>query len=64
METSVGWVTKEKRDGSQSLKEPFYTINPMYVAQHKEWFWQECDYRLAERECHRQLSGSYPQDGA
>lgn len=42
-----GWVTKRKKDGSQTLREPFYATNPMYVAQHKEWDWQECDYTVA-----------------
>jgi hypothetical protein len=47
---TTGWVTTEKKDGSQTLREPFYSTNPLYVAQHKEWDWQECDGALAERE--------------
>jgi hypothetical protein len=44
---SGGWVTKRKKDRSQTLCDPFYSTNPMYVAQHKEWDWQECDYAVA-----------------
>jgi hypothetical protein len=48
--SAIGWVTTGKKDGSQTLREPFYSTNPLYVAQHKEWDWQECDGALAERE--------------
>ncbi|MFL9918828.1 hypothetical protein PQR75_26290 [Paraburkholderia fungorum] len=50
-----GWVTNRKKDGSQTLREPFYSTNPMYVAQHKEWDWQQCDAALAELEVSRAM---------
>jgi hypothetical protein len=53
--TGIGWVTTRKKDGSQTLREPFYATNPMYVAQHKEWDWEECDAALAEREVSRSM---------
>jgi hypothetical protein len=50
-----GWVTTRTKDGSQTLQEPFYSTNPLYVAQHKEWDWQECDAALARREVNLSL---------
>lgn len=57
-----GWVTTYKKDLSQFLREPFYTTNPMYVAQHKQWDWQECDFATAEQGTRRQM-GDTPVDG-
>jgi len=53
---TVGWGTTQKKDGSQTLREPFYSTNPMYVAQHKEWDWQECHFAVAEQGVRRQMS--------
>lgn len=59
---TCGWVTTYRKDLSRSLREPFYTTNPLYVAQHKEWDWQECDYAEAERGVQRQM-GDVPTSG-
>lgn len=56
----VGWVTTFRKDLSKFLTEPFYTTNPLYVAQQKEWDWQECDYAEAERGVQRQMGGDSP----
>lgn len=59
---TCGWVTERKKDGYQTLSEPFYATNPAYVAVHKEWDWQECDYAIADREVKRSL-GINPSNG-
>ena len=60
MSDKCGWVTMGTKDLSRNLMKPFYSTNPAYVAQHREWDWMECDYREAEREVYRQSTGSYP----
>lgn len=58
----VGWVTTFRKDLSKFLTEPFYSTNPLYIAQHKEWDWQECDYATAEQGVRRQM-GEDPTNG-
>lgn len=46
-EKKTGWLTVSTKDGKQRLSAPFYATNPAYIAQHKEWDWQECDGEYA-----------------